>query len=206
MHRSFDAPRQKAGLAQDRLERGVSRVERRPHRMAVLAVAAGLLASGCYGSFTLTRKVYNWNGQVSDNQWVVEAVFLVCAWLPVYGIASLADAVIFNSVEFWTGKSLLETATGHQPMKRLVRNGVETVWTRDGKDMLIEQFQHGRPIASLRLRREGDVVLGLNPDGATLFSAQTRPDGTVEVTGASGQQVASYSAQDVQQFLTSLPQ
>ena len=88
---------------------------RRPHRLAVALVAAAFLASGCYGPFTLTRKVYTWNGQVSDNKWVVETVFLVTAvLLPVYGIASLADGVIFNSVEFWTGKNPLASARAEQ--------------------------------------------------------------------------------------------
>lgn len=178
----------------------------RPGRLAILAMAAGMMASGCYGSFTLTRKVWAWNGQVSDNKWVVELVYLVCAWLPVYGLAGAADAIIFNSVEFWTGKSLLETAKDGQPAKRLVRDGVETVWSRDGADWTIEQFKEGERVSSLRLRREGDVMLGLSPEGETLFSAQTRPDGTVEVADAKGQQVASYSAEQVQQFLTSFPQ
>ena len=82
----------------------------KPGRMAVMGVAAALLLSGCYGPFTLTKRVHAWNGQVSENHCVVEGVFLVCAWLPVYGIATLADAVIFNSVEFWTGENPLESA------------------------------------------------------------------------------------------------
>ena len=88
---------------------------RQPHRLAVTLVAAALLVSGCYGPFTLTRKVYNWNGQVSDNKWVVETVFLICSWLPIYGIAGLADALIFNSVEFWTGRNPLSSARASQP-------------------------------------------------------------------------------------------
>ena len=87
---------------------------RRPHRLAVALVAAAFLASGCYGPFTLTRKVYTWNGQVSDNKWVVETVFLVCSVLPIYHIAGLADALIFNSVEFWTGKNPLASARAEQ--------------------------------------------------------------------------------------------
>ncbi len=79
----------------------------RPHRMAVGLVALGMLVSGCYGPFHLTRRVWKFNGEVSDNKWVVELVYLVCTAIPVYGIATLADAVIFNSVEFWTGENPL---------------------------------------------------------------------------------------------------
>ena len=52
----------------------------------------GLLLSGCYGPFYLTRKVYHWNGQVGD-KWVNEAVFLLLSWAPVYGFATLFDAI-----------------------------------------------------------------------------------------------------------------
>jgi hypothetical protein len=80
---------------------------RRPHAMAVGLVALGMMVSGCYGPFYLTRKVWRFNGEVSDNKWVVELAYLVMTWLPVYGIAGLADAVIFNSIEFWTGNNPL---------------------------------------------------------------------------------------------------
>ena len=80
----------------------------RRYRAVAALVAVGLSASGCYGPFHLTRKVHHWNGQVSENKWVVEAVFLVCAWLPIYGVATAADALVINSVEFWTGKNMLE--------------------------------------------------------------------------------------------------
>ena len=88
---------------------------RRPHGMLVGLLVLGLAASGCYGPFTLTRKVHTWNGGVSDNKWIVEGVFLICAWLPVYGIATLADAVIFNSVEFWTGSNPLKESRNGDP-------------------------------------------------------------------------------------------
>lgn len=82
----------------------------RKYRFGALLLAAAML-SGCYGPFLLTKKLHHWNGQVSENRWVVEGVFLVCAWLPVYGIATLADAIIFNSVEFWTGDNPIDSPT-----------------------------------------------------------------------------------------------
>ena len=184
----------------------------RPHRMAVVLLAGALMVSGCYGPFTLTKKVHHWNGQVSENKWVVEVVFLLCAWLPVYGIASLADAVIFNSVEFWTGKSMLtESASSGTPtIKRIVRKHSEAVLTRTqgphGNELLIEQFQRGQLESSLRLRREGESIVAFNRNGAVLFRANTLPDGSVVITNAEGQKIASHSGDEVQQFMASLPQ
>lgn len=173
--------------------------------MAAVVVAA-LMVSGCYGPFTLVRKVYNWNGQVSNEKWVVEAVFLICAWLPVYGIATAADAVIFNSVVFWTGKSMLtESAVPVGSTKRIVRGDEETVMTRvSDKEMLIEQFKAGQPEASVRLRRDGDAVVALNADGSTALRSTTQADGSIVVADASGQTISSHTAGDVAQLAESV--
>jgi len=68
-------------------------------------IAATLLAVGCYGPFNLTGKLYKWNGTVTENRWANEGIFLGCVIIPVYTITLLGDAIIFNSVEFWTGKN-----------------------------------------------------------------------------------------------------
>jgi len=68
-------------------------------------LAAALLVSGCYGPFNLTRKLHQWNGEVSENKWAVEIVFLALVWAPVYGLAGLGDGLIFNTIEFWGGEN-----------------------------------------------------------------------------------------------------
>jgi len=182
----------------------------RPHRMAACALAVALVASGCYGPFTLTRKVYNWNGQVSDDRWVVEGVFLICSILPVYYIAGAADAIIFNSVEFWTGKSMLASGDGIAKTKRIVRKDSETILTRmpgpEGDELWIQQSRPGQPATSLRIRRVGHDMVAMNSDGAMLFTAKTLENGAVVVTDASGHQMAQYSDDQVKQLLASVPQ
>jgi len=174
---------------------------RRPSAMLVGIVALGMMASGCYGPFTLTRKVWKWNGEVSDNKWVVEAVFLVCYIIPVYGIAGAADAIIFNSVIFWGGQNMLEAKADGVATKRIVRKDSETILSRAGDVFGVEQYQHGKQVASLRMHREGDGMAAYDANGVKLFSASTRPDGTTVVADAKGQQVASYSAEQAQRML-----
>ena len=184
----------------------------RPHRMAVVLLAAGMFMSGCYGPFLLTRKVWKFNGEVSDNKWVVELVHLVCLALPVYSIATAADGLIFNSIQFWTGSNPMEKADaqGVRATKRIVRKDSETVLKRvasaDGDQLVIEQVAAGRPTITLRFQRQGDGMVAVNGDGAVLYSARTRPDGTVVVADARGQQVASYSGDQTQRLLESVPQ
>lgn len=165
-------------------------------------LAVGLCVSGCYGPFHLTRKVHHWNGQVSENKWVVEAVFLVCAWLPIYGVATAADALIINSVEFWTGKNMLEESKAPSLKGRDVM--VSRVRGPGGEELLIEPLVPGNRSEPLHIRRQGDMTMALNGDGVALFSAYTLPNGTVVVSDASGQRVASYSKEHVEQVLASV--
>jgi hypothetical protein len=66
------------------------------------AMAGSIALTGCFGSFTAVKKLYNWNDSFG-NKWVEWAVFLAFSVLPVYEIFALGDVLIFNSVEFWTG-------------------------------------------------------------------------------------------------------
>lgn len=69
-----------------------------------IALASTLLLSSCLGSFRLTNKCYTWNKSIGD-KWINELVFIGLNIIPVYDICILADAVIFNSIEFWTGNN-----------------------------------------------------------------------------------------------------
>lgn len=70
--------------------------------MVIVVIAASL--QGCYGKFALTRKVYTMNGQVGD-KFLRSGLTWVFLIVPVYGIAGLADFVVFNTIEFWSGKN-----------------------------------------------------------------------------------------------------
>lgn len=79
--------------------------------VAVVIASMSLFMTGCFGSFALTKKVYDWNGSL-DNKFVQEAVFLGLNIIPVYGVSAFLDAVILNTVEFWSGSSPLALKEG----------------------------------------------------------------------------------------------
>lgn len=64
----------------------------------------------CYGSFPLVRAVYKFNGSIGDNSKaggvIRSVVMILLSIIPVYGISFLADAVILNSIEFWSGNRI----------------------------------------------------------------------------------------------------
>ncbi len=73
-------------------------------KAAAAAVIAASL-SGCIGSNAVTGYVMKFNLEVVDNRYARGGVNILLA--PVYGLAIAADYIVFNSLEFWTGKNPL---------------------------------------------------------------------------------------------------
>ena len=84
------------------VKRGFRRLIAAASIVAFLPLAAG----GCFGKFELTRKVYKFNEDVSQDKWIRWFVFLGLSILP-YPIATFIDALCGNSFEFWTGSNPL---------------------------------------------------------------------------------------------------
>lgn len=75
--------------------------------LSVIVVMSGLFSS-CIGSFNLTNKVLGWNKEI-DSKFVNELVFIAFHIVPVYEITVLADILVTNSIEFWSGKNPVVT-------------------------------------------------------------------------------------------------
>ena len=71
---------------------------------AVLIAGTSLVFTSCIGSFGLTNKVISWNRNIGS-KFVNELVFLAFWILPVYEISALADILVLNSIEFWSGSN-----------------------------------------------------------------------------------------------------
>lgn len=76
----------------------------------LIAIAATLPLQSCIGSFGLTNKVLSWNNQVGS-KFVNELVFFAFWILPVYEVTALADLLVLNSIEFWSGNNPVEAST-----------------------------------------------------------------------------------------------
>jgi hypothetical protein len=74
---------------------------------AVLLIS---LLTGCMGQMGLTKEATKLNLKVVDNRYARAGVYILAS--PVYGVTSFLDLLIFNSVEFWTGKNPI---TGKSP-------------------------------------------------------------------------------------------
>jgi hypothetical protein len=87
--------------------------------MSMLAISLLLIASlgtGCIGNFGLAGEVRKFNLEVSKDRWGREIVFVCLYIIPVYPIAGALDMIIFNSIEFWTGKNPINGSASVTPI------------------------------------------------------------------------------------------
>jgi hypothetical protein len=71
--------------------------------ITALALASMLGTTSCVGPYNAFNSVASWNSRATDNKWLNELIYIGLYIVPVYQVAALGDAVIFNSLEFWTG-------------------------------------------------------------------------------------------------------
>ena len=69
----------------------------------VAAVLSVGLFSSCLGPNKLFNDLHDWNMKVTENRWGNEAIFVVLNVIPVYGFAYLADIIVMNSIDWWSG-------------------------------------------------------------------------------------------------------
>jgi hypothetical protein len=87
-----------------------------------LACCGVLMQAGCYGSFKLVNKVYEWNGSIED-KYVRSLVFVALCIIPVYGLAGGIDALILNAIEFWSGTNPLSMKKGQMEEQTVTIKG-----------------------------------------------------------------------------------
>lgn len=75
-----------------------------------MTLAGSMMMSSCIGSFALTNKLLDWNKRVG-NKFVNELVFFAFWIIPVYEVSALADILVINSIEFWSGSNPVACGT-----------------------------------------------------------------------------------------------
>ncbi len=139
-------------------------------------LTSSILFSSCIGSFNLSNKLLSWNKGI-DSKFVNELVFIALWIVPVYEIAMLADILVINSIEFWTGDNPVADAG--------------TVKTIDGKDGIytVETREDGYTI-----QKEGDEkVVDLNFDkAAKTWSVEADGESHKLLTFTDGDEVVMY--------------
>lgn len=151
--------------------------------LLVATISGSLMFSSCIGSFSLTNKLLDWNRNI-DNKFVNELVFIAFWILPVYEISALADIVVINSIEFWSGSNpvadvgsvkkidgkdgvyTVETkADGYHIEKEGEAQGVDLVFNENDQTWSVEA--NGQSEKLMTFEGDDEVVMYL-PDGQTM--------------------------------------
>lgn len=75
-----------------------------------LTLSLSMVTTSCIGSFALTNRLLTWNKGVGS-KFVNELVFFAFWILPVYEVCGLADLLVINSIEFWSGSNPMAKGT-----------------------------------------------------------------------------------------------
>lgn len=170
----------------DRLRRSVC---------VVLIVAMMPLLLNCYGRFPLTRAVYRMNGNVGElalgepvpKGTLKSVVFWVLVIIPVYPVAMLADAVVLNLIEFWTGKAIRVTSATDEYGNLVVLRP-----SADGSKAVLTVTHEGRAVVDVRFVRVSDTLCEVRSDDDVLLGTAVRtPSGALLLRDARGNVVRS---------------
>lgn len=155
------------------------------------------LLAGCTGTFQLTRKVYDFQTSSKD-QWVDEVIFLAFVIVPVYGASTLIDAVVFNSIEFWTGENPM-TASTRGPQNAIARNDRDTLGMKyDPRSQNIEVASPADPSKTFILSKTDNGVTAGSKDGEVLFTSVRDASGGITIYDGDNEKVAGFSPEEVQ--------
>ena len=154
----------------------------------VTLLTSSILFSSCLGSFNLTQKLYSWNKSAGD-KWVNEIIFIALCVVPVYGVAIAADALILNSIEFWTNENpiaatetkQIETkdglytittdANGHKIQKEGSEEIVEFVFNKEENSWSLNAMGIVTPLIQFEDNNQATVYLA---DGSTMTTSIDR--------------------------------
>lgn len=147
--------------------------------LVATTLCGSVLFSSCIGSFGLTSKLLSWNSSI-DSKFVNELVFIAFWIVPVYEVAALADILVTNSIEFWTGESpvadgtvktvktnngiyTVETKTdGYHIEKAGVKESMDLVYNKTDKSWSVEA--NGQETKLMKFTDKNEVVMFM-PDG-----------------------------------------
>lgn len=146
---------------------------------AICALLCGsLMLSSCIGSFGLFSKVREWNEGVTDSKFVNELLYLAMWIVPVYELSMLADGIVFNTIEFWSGNNPIANAGDVKEIqgeneKFLVKTNVDgyTITNEAGQELNLK-FDEEAQSWNVMNGDEAIELITINTDGTVNMNMQ----------------------------------
>lgn len=147
-----------------------------------LLMASCILYSSCIGSFPVFNKMLKWNKGISSSKFVNELVFICFHIIPVYEVCYLADGLVFNTIEFWSGKSALAKVGETKRMKGSNGDIYAITNTKDGYKIVDET----KNVECELLYNQKNKTWSAAIDGKTYELVKLNDDGTVSLNMQNG--------------------
>lgn len=170
------------------------------HRItaAVVLTIFFSMTTACYGPFNLAKTIYRWNAGVQGNgdinqKWMREIIFVALVIIPVYQISLFVDAVLFNSIQFWTGSNPIKVSQEGGDRQGLSIQAGETsarlAFGADGASAQVTYIRQGKVLTTGSIVVEGTRY--------RLISAAGEELSVVELNDAAGLILIDQRCQEV---------
>ena len=149
-------------------------------KVAVVLLAGSVLCSSCIGSFSLFNKYEKWQCSMTSSKIVNGIVGLILQPI-VGGVCLFVDAVVLNTIEFWTGNNPVSAST------------IQQVKGQDGRYYAVKTLKDGYEVKSPTgevTRFIHDVTndsWSMSQNGVTKEIFRFNADGTIQATLQDGQ-------------------
>ena len=169
-------------------------MRRRGRRIAfVCLLAMAPVAAGCYGRFPLTKAVHKFNGKITGNEIIHNIVFWLFVIFPVYYIAQLGDAIIFNLIEFWSGSKLDLSSSTQQG-----ENTITLKSSDNGNELVLTVAKKGETIGrSTFVRIEEGKYEVRDAENRLAGMVLRTPDGDLNLTDTKGRTLKTITADQI---------
>ena len=151
-------------------------------KVAAVLMSATLLCSSCIGSFGLFNKYEKWQCSMTHNKYVNGIVGIILQPI-VGGVCLFVDAVVLNTIEFWSGNNPVTAST------------TQKVMGQDGRYYAVKTLKNGYEVKA----PSGEVTLfihdqqtdswSMTQNGVTKEIFRFNADGTIQTTLQNGQTI-----------------
>lgn len=152
-------------------------------KVSAIIMTGCMMASSCVGSFQLTHKLAMWNTRATNEKFLNEIIFLFIS--PAYAVCGVVDALVINTMEFWSGSNPLAKNEGK----------TQTIMGQDGRYYAVTTLKDGYEIK----KPDGEIMKFLYDsknnswsqvvDGKTKEIFRFNDDGTIQASLPDGDKI-----------------
>ena len=168
------------------------------------AIAAAIVVSfvfsntACFGSFNLTRKLWGFNNTVSPNKWIKWLAFLGLSIVQIYTIAAFVDAIVLNSIEFWSGQNPVTSNEVREDTRVVDGRVLHTVMTSE--HLRIEITEAGKELQVFEISVSDDGAIARDGSGQLVSQVKGAADGSVVVSDGDGRELFARSGAELEEL------